>query len=147
VDKWNKKEIDLLINNYNKLTNEELLNLFPNRTFLSIYKKARALNIYKNKNIEFKNRSLARIGEKGANWKGGKAFKNGYIYITISPNRRRFEHDIIMEKYLGRCLTKNECVHHIDENKQNNKIKNLQLTTWSAHSTHHNLKQKGAIKL
>lgn len=147
MNKWKTTEINLLIANYNKLTNDKLINLFPTRTFISIYKKARTLNLYKNKTIEFKNRSLARLGEKAANWKGGRTIKDGYIYLAVSPNNRRFEHDIIMEKYLGRQLTKDECVHHIDGNKQNNKIDNLQLTSRSAHTIHHNLKQKGVINL
>ena len=32
-----------------------------------------------------------------------------------------------MEKYLGRKLDDNECVHHMDNNKRNNKIWNLEL--------------------
>ena len=32
-----------------------------------------------------------------------------------------------MEKHLGRFLKKNECIHHIDGDKANNKIDNLLL--------------------
>jgi len=49
------------------------------------------------------------------------------------------EHRYIMEQYLGRKLTKNEVVHHIDENKMNNNIENLQLLTRSEHSRLHRL--------
>ena len=57
---WSDEETELLKEKYNTVSNEELLKLFPERTYISIYKKARKLGIYKNKNIEFINRSIAR---------------------------------------------------------------------------------------
>lgn len=43
----------------------------------------------------------------------------------------------IMEVYLGRKLTSNDIVHHIDGNPQNTSIGNLELTTLSEHSHRH----------
>lgn len=40
------------------------------------------------------------------------------------------EHRIVMAKYLWRALLRNETVHHIDWNKTNNEINNLQLRIW-----------------
>lgn len=37
------------------------------------------------------------------------------------------EHRIVMENHLGRILTPEEVVHHIDGNKKNNVIENLEL--------------------
>ena len=57
----------------------------------------------------------------------------GYILILKSdhPNKNTngyvYEHRLVMEKYLGRYLTKKEVVHHKDENPSNNKISNLKL--------------------
>lgn len=48
------------------------------------------------------------------------------------------EHRKIMEEYLGRKLEKNEIVHHINGNKRDNRIENLQLMTLSEHSRLHN---------
>lgn len=42
-----------------------------------------------------------------------------------------------METKLGRKLSKEEVVHHIDGNKTNNSLDNLQLMTRSEHSSHH----------
>jgi hypothetical protein len=48
-----------------------------------------------------------------------------------------------MEQYLGRLLTKDEFVHHIDGNKQNNHIDNLVMVTAKQHSmTHKELKRE-----
>ena len=53
--------------------------------------------------------------------------KNGFI------GRSR----LIMAESLGRCLTKKELVHHIDNNTLNDDITNLQLMSGFLHSQHH----------
>ncbi len=75
--------------------------------------------------------SLCQIGiqalEKNANWKGGK-YKDKYGYIIVSLGRKgkyRYEHRLIMEKYLGRKLKKNEIVHHLNGIRNDNRIENL----------------------
>lgn len=53
-----------------------------------------------------------------------KIDKKGYVLIN-AENKWRHEHRIVVEKKIGRKLTPIEVVHHLDENKQNNKIENL----------------------
>lgn len=53
--------------------------------------------------------------------------KNGYNRICID-GKRILEHRYIMEKYLGRKLTEKERIHHINGNKIDNRIENLELT-------------------
>ena len=48
-----------------------------------------------------------------------------------------FLHRYIVEKYLGRKLSENECVHHCNENKLCNKIWNLEILMHGEHTTHH----------
>ncbi len=47
------------------------------------------------------------------------------------------KHRLVMMQHLGRELTKNEVVHHIDHNKCNNDISNLQLMTQTEHAKLH----------
>lgn len=76
--------------------------------------------------------------------KGYVITHNGYKLVPApvgyaNPDCKGYvrEHRLIMEQHLGRSLRKDEVVHHIDHNKLNNNILNLQLTTLSEHSRYH----------
>lgn len=52
---------------------------------------------------------------------------SGYAKIVFGRSSEQLLHVYFMEKHLGRKLVKNEHVHHINENKLDNRLENLLL--------------------
>jgi flagellar basal body rod protein FlgC len=69
--------------------------------------------------------------------KGGKKYI--LIHLPEHPNATKKgyvrEHRLEMELEIGRFLTADEVVHHIDGDSENNKIDNLQLMTIKEHDS------------
>ena len=87
-----------------------------------------------------------QLGEKGHQWKSSVFIKNNYwtIYLPhwpIKPKRIKTCR-FIASMMLGRHLTK-EAVHHIDEDKLNDKPENLYVFfSCGKHTGYHNKKIK-----
>lgn len=78
--------------------------------------------------------SLSHRLEKSHFWKGGRIIdKDGYILVLVpvhpfaNQNGYVREHRLVVEKYIGRYLTPDEVVHHINHKKDDNRIENLRL--------------------
>jgi len=78
-------------------------------------------------------------------WKGGKTLDKSTGYIIVRErgdwNNYQYEHRKVMEKHLCRKLLTTEVVHHIDRNKTNNSLENLELMSNSDHSILHHTKE------
>ena len=57
-------------------------------------------------------------------------------YVCIN-GKEMLEHRFVMEQHIGRSLRSGEVVHHINEDRLDNRIENLQLMTKGEHATHH----------
>ena len=57
-----------------------------------------------------------------------------YKKIRLSKNKVIDEHRHIMQQLLGRKLKRNEVVHHINSNKKDNRIENLEVQELKIHS-------------
>ncbi len=66
--------------------------------------------------------------------------KSGYVRVLVKiGGKYKYlrEHRMIVEEDLGRNIEKGHYVHHIDENKTNNALENLFLTTHGVHMKIH----------
>jgi phage FluMu protein Com len=86
-------------------------------------------------------------------WKIEKIVSKGEYNYAIVPghpkataNNYVLEHRIVVENHIGRLLDSNEVVHHINGNKKDNRISNLEILSSSDHARMHAL-EKGSLWL
>ncbi len=81
------------------------------------------------------------FGASNPNWKGGRLIaSNGYILIRVGTDHHlsdvrgyAYEHRLFAEEKIGRRLRPREQVHHIDGNRGNNALENIEVMETLAH--------------
>ena len=76
--------------------------------------------------------SIYNTGENHPNWNGGVWHSEGYIFNRVNGTYKGV-HRLVMERHIGRKLSDDEIIHHLDGNKTNNSIENLVIVSRSEH--------------
>lgn len=90
------------------------------------------VNVFCSAKCMYENRKKTGILKKNGYW-----FENGYKVIYLEDNNSIKEHIRIMEEHIGRKLYEDEVVHHINQERADNRLKNLRLMTRGEHSSLH----------
>jgi len=77
----------------------------------------------------------------GIRKKNGYWYENGYKVLYLEGDKSIKEHRKIMEEHLGRKLKPYEVVHHINGDRSDNRIENLEVMTRGEHSRLHRLQE------
>jgi hypothetical protein len=94
----------------------------------------------------FSDETRGKIGEQSNAWNGGLQYANGYGVLRLSVNGERlYLHRHVAQTILGRDLSINEEVHHIDRNKMNNEPINLIVLDGVAHNKLHRAIELGFV--
>ena len=111
---WTDDETELLRKNINKKLSE-IYALFPHRSHSSVSGKAQSL------------------GRRRRNNKGFSINKQGYKFV-YDNGKCVLEHQKIMEENMGRKILHGEVIHHINRDREDNRLENLVL--FGSHREH-----------
>jgi hypothetical protein len=148
--RWTEAEVELLRQGFGAGIPDDEMAVLLRRTHVAIKQKRKRMKITGDPNqrrLSDKARTgMARKkrGPESHSWKGGRRITSGgYVEIHMPSHHRArkngyvFEHIVVAEKKEGRRMSRDECVHHADGNKENNSPENIIVIKRSAHSGQH----------
>lgn len=147
MNRWTNEDVELLKLSFPTKTKLELISLFPDRTYIAIWKKAHRLGLIASNNIKWENRSIAKQRPRVDLIKNRKGYN--LLYIPNHPradrNGRVFEHIVVWEEYYNEDVSEEYVIHHINGIKDDNRVENLQKMKFGEHTTYHNKLRKRRI--
>lgn len=93
---------------------------------------------------------MSQKGKRNPNWKGGRTISSqGYVLIRVGKEHHladvrgyAYEHRLVAEQKLGRKLRRGELVHHLNDNRADNRAENLRVAHGNAeHYVYHRTRQ------
>lgn len=111
----------------------------------------KAISQVKGEPLRYLNGHQSRGHNQGAangRWKGGKIFNKalGRWMVSRGDGVLVGRSRVVMREHLGRNLGREEVVHHINGDKTDDRIENLQLMDLAEHTRLHNRMRKGIIE-
>jgi hypothetical protein len=86
----------------------------------------------------------AKLGANNPRWQGGRRVNgSGYVEVLLPDhpmaNSKGYvkEHRLVLAEHLGRILDPSEHIHHRNENRQDNRLENLELIGIGQHTSLH----------
>jgi hypothetical protein len=83
-----------------------------------------------------------------------QSLKNGNYNMVVAPegfpgklyrNRYCYEHHMVYWEFTGRTVADGECIHHVNGDKRDNRIDNLELKNKSEHTSSHSKKPETVV--